>query len=209
MNNLGRISWVQEEFSRLTEIRYSPTNKDFLDIKGSKKLNGNGLSILKELHHFRESEAMKRDVPSFRILPDSTLVTIADEPSLDFTQVRGLSKYHNQKFLSALQLAIREGTKAKPIRRKIHTKNQLINLTQKQLQNSRKRLHQLRNWRLGLAKTLDLPPGLLWPAASLQRLARQPGCFDEEPFSEEVRTWQYSEFGSSLRKVITSFSSVT
>ena len=78
LNNLGRISWVQEEFSRLTEIRYSPTNKDFLDIKGSKKLNGNGLSILKELHHFRENQAMKRDVQSFRILPDSTLVMIAD-----------------------------------------------------------------------------------------------------------------------------------
>ena len=209
LNNLGRISWVQEEFSRLTEIRYSPTNKDFLDIKGSKKLNGNGLSILKELHHFRESQAMKRDVPSFRILPDSTLVMIADEPSLDLTQVRGLVNYHNQKFLSALELAIWRGTKAKPIKRKKHTKNQVINLTQKQLQNSRKRLQQLRNWRLVLAKQLDLPPGLLWPAASLQRLARQPDCFDEEHFSEEVRTWQHSEFGSSLRKLINSFSSVT
>ena len=97
----------------------------------------------------------------------------------------------------------------KPKQRKKHSKNQVINLTQKQLQNSRKRLQQLRNWRIGLAKTLDLPPGLLWPATSLQRLARQPDCFDEEHFSEEVRTWQHFEFGSSLRKVINSFSSVT
>ena len=52
---------------------------------------------------------------------------------------------------------------------------------------------------------LSLDPALLWPLASLERLARAPGTLSAELASPEVRGWQRKRFGSSLRASLESF----
>ena len=62
-----------------------------------------------------------------------------------------------------------------------------------------KRLRLLKQWRLEHATRLKLDPGLLWPAASLERLSVAPGGFADEMESAEVRRWQQRELGESLQ----------
>ena len=47
---------------------------------------------------------------------------------------------------------------------------------------------------------------LLWPAVSLERLARRPGGLHSELDSPEVRSWQKREFSSALRRVLATLS---
>ena len=65
-------------------------------------------------------------------------------------------------------------------------------------------MKRLKQWRKSLGEELGLDPSLLWPTASLTRLARDPGNLGEELDSEEVREWQGREFGASLRSLLSS-----
>ena len=64
------------------------------------------------------------------------------------------------------------------------------------------RLRILKNWRGRLGSELQMDPALLWPTASLTRLARHPADLDREVDSPEVRNWQKGEFGEALRGVL-------
>ena len=61
------------------------------------------------------------------------------------------------------------------------------------------RLKRLKEWRASVGGDLGLDPGLLWPAASLERLAAQPETLDAELGSPVVREWQRRELAAPLR----------
>jgi len=57
----------------------------------------------------------------------------------------------------------------------------------------------LKVWRASLGAAFSLDPALLWPTASLERLAKAPDTFDVEVDSSNIRGWQRDQFASSLR----------
>ena len=70
----------------------------------------------------------------------------------------------------------------------------------------RTRSKSLKTWRNQLGKELAMDSALLWPAVSLERLARRPGGLHSELLSPEVRGWQKREFSSALRGVLATLS---
>ncbi|MCH8974046.1 MAG: ribonuclease D, partial [Chloroflexi bacterium] len=64
------------------------------------------------------------------------------------------------------------------------------------------RLARLKAWRQAHGKRLALDPALLWPARSLERLARAPDTLGAEQRSSDVRRWQAAELGASLRELL-------
>ena len=60
------------------------------------------------------------------------------------------------------------------------------------------RLKKLKKWRVEQAEKMELDQSLIWPMASLERLARIP-IIDEEIFATEIRNWQREELETSLR----------
>jgi ribonuclease D len=76
-------------------------------------------------------------------------------------------------------------------------------VTQEQTQ----RLSHLKAWRASLSSTLSLDPSLLWPTASLERLAKAPGTIDVELISTNIRRWQRDHFASSLHAYLESLPS--
>jgi len=60
-------------------------------------------------------------------------------------------------------------------------------------------LKKLREWRTAEGKRATIDPSIVWPMASLDRLARSPGSLDHESTSADVRRWQVQEFSASLR----------
>ncbi len=202
LRTLGRTAWVAEECARLEGVRYSPPDLDsaFLSVKGTKDLDGRALAVLKRLFQCRDEEARRRGRPPYYVLPDPSLVLLAAHPTSPLSQLPGLRQDGPDRFRRALQNALRAGLAAPPVSRPARAgRSERPNAKQVG------RLRHLKAWRVAQGAALSLDPALLWPLASLERLARAPGTFTAELTSPEVRGWQREQFGSSLRASLESF----
>jgi len=67
------------------------------------------------------------------------------------------------------------------------------------------RLSILKEWRLRKGSELSLDPAILWPVASLQRIARKPAELSEELSNEnnpDVRKWQKDLLAKELEILV-------
>ena len=207
LDELGRAEWVKEECKRLSNVRYAPPDSEnaFLSVKGSRDLDGRGLAVLRSLHSFREREAIRRDRPPFKIFSNATMLALAADPQSDLCAVKGIGRYAFGRGASRLLSSLRQGMDAAPIER--HEREKLVSsdrarISVKERQTARKRLGVLKRWRTEQASNLGLSVGLVWSAASLERIAQDPGGFDEEMVSADVRKWQRTEFAPSLSALV-------
>jgi len=200
LQTLGRTTWVAEECARLEEVRYSSPNPDtaYLFIKGTHKLDGCGLAILRSLYLFREKEARRWRRPPTLLIPDVVLSSLANNPTMSLAEVPSLGQIGLKRFGRGLRKALHNGFIALPINRPpVITTDRLNN---KQI----KRLSLLKIWRTSLGETLSLDPSLLWPKASLERLAKAPDTLEIELKSKDIRHWQREQFASSLQDFLKS-----
>ena len=200
LHALGRTEWVAEECSRLEEVRYAAPSLEtaYLSVKGVKDLDGRGLAILRSLFMFREEEARRQHRPPFYVVPDAALVSLAMSPTATLSNVPGLGQTGLQRFGRGLQQAIRDGLAAPSIHRPPPVAAE--RLSHEQIQ----RLTHLKAWRVSLGATLSLDPSLLWPTASLERLAKAPHSLCVELTSADIRRWQRDRFALALRAYLES-----
>jgi len=191
---LGRTAWVAEECARLEEVRYTAPNLEtaYLSAKGAENLDGYGLAILQSLFLFREEEARRQRRPPFFVIPDAALISLATSPTAVLSEVPALGQTGLQRFGRGLQQALRDGLAAPPIHRPPTMAAERVSHEQIQ------RLSRLKAWRASLSATLSLDPALLWPTASLERLAKAPDTLGVELTSANIRRWQRDHFASSL-----------
>ena len=200
LGRLSRVEWVTEECERLAQVKYRPPDREwaFASVKGSRALDGRGLAVLRSLHRFREREAVRMDRPPFKVIPDAVLVDLASDPDTDLSGIKGLGRFRGAPASRRLRGAIRDGLRASPVQRpKGPPRNDRQGIARGQ--QFKARLRSIKEWRADLGLRLALDPGLLWPAASLERLASSPESLEEELDSPEVRSWQQREFAASLR----------
>ena len=200
LRTLGRETWVDEECTRIEEVRYTAPNLEtaYLYVKGSKDLDGRELAVLQSLVLFREEEARRQHRPPFFVLPDATLIFLATSLQRDLSEVPGLGQTGLKRFRQGLQQALHNGITAPPIHRSPPTK--FIRASEKQV----KRLSRLKEWRTSLGSSLSLDPSLLWPLTSLERLAKAPDTLSVELTSDNIRHWQRDVVASSLQACLES-----
>ncbi len=198
---LGRLAWTSEEYARQEEVRYCPPSPDtaYLSLKGVYTLDARGLAVARSLFLFRDEEARRRHRPPFFVMPDDALVAIASSPDSSFDAVPGLGKSIVQQLETGLRRAIREGRGALPVHLPPYNGDRLN-------REQQDRLAKLKSWRASLGTSLALDPSLLWPTASLERLARSPDTFDAELASPDIRRWQHENIASSLCTAMKSLS---
>ena len=172
-------------------------------MKGSRALDGRGLAILRSVFQFREQEASRLDRPPFKVMPESALLQLASDPRADLTKVKGLGRYGRRPANRKLRAAIDEGLRSPRVTRPKRPRTGDA-LSPSERKRADARLKVLKSWRKEQGEKLHLDPGLLWPAVSLERLARRPDSLRAEFESPEVRRWQEREFGASLRGVLAS-----
>ena len=134
-------------------------------------------------------------------MPDSALIELATEPAADLSKVKGLGRFGRRPANRGLRAAIEEGRKSAPVTRPKRTRTGEA-LSPAERKRAEARLKILKTWRKELGLKLGLDPALLWPAVSLERLARRPDSLASELASPEVRRWQGREFGESLRGIL-------
>lgn len=191
---LSRDSWVFEEMERLKRIRYVAPDPEtsFLTLKGSKNLTGEEKAVLKRLFAVRESEARRRNQPPYYVLSHEKLIDIVLNPTelLDETFLTVNAK--GEHFLRMLRQAIVMGQQDPPIRNSGRSYRPLPNHSESE------RLRLLKKWRTVLGDRLSIDPYLIWPRASLERLAKSPVNLDAELESFEIRQWQKDQFAGLL-----------
>ena len=191
LRELGRISWVTEECARLKELRYEPKDPDttYLSVKGAGKLDGTSLSILKALFQFREKVALRHRRPPYYIMPDSTLVHLAENPESDLSKIPGLGQGRLKRYGMGLQRALKKGLASPPIYRE---------KPERMGAKEQERLKRLKAWKTSISVSLSLGPSLIWPTVSLERISIAPNTLDIELKSGDIRHWQRERFASSL-----------
>ena len=207
LDSLGRLSWLREECERLQQVKFHVKDEDtaFLDVKGSKNLDGSSLSVLQSLYAVREDEAIGKDRPPFKIVGDSVLVAIAKNPYSDYSEIKGIGAWGRPGVSKRIRKIVTDALAQEPVERPVSKATRKKAMSNKERENANIRLKELKEWRKAIGQELDVDPSLLWPTNSLNRLSRDPNTFETEIFEPEVRSWQRFEFGNKLEEKLSSF----
>ena len=130
---------------------------------------------------------------------------LSSEPEADLSAVKGLGRYGHPPDNRGLKAAIHEGIRSGPVTRPRPIRGE-EKLSPAERERVMTRSKGLKTWRSQLGKELSMDSSLLWPAVSLERLARRPSGLHSELVSPEVRSWQKREFSSALRRVLATLS---
>ena len=198
----GRLAWVQEEFARLEATGRAVADlppPDFFRVKGSDRLNPQQLAVLKVLFDLREAEAERIDQPPYRVMGNDALLRLAQEPAMPLEDVPGLSPHLVRrlggKMRAAIQSALRGPGVQRPPRPRRTPPGREVQARQQ----------KLKQWRSDKGADLALDPALIWPAASLDRLAQDPASWESEladTVASAIRSWQRREFAEELAAVL-------
>ena len=130
LEELGRLAWVDEEMDTWREgIERSLSHERWRRVSGNAALDAGGLAIIRELFHWRDAEAQRRNQPARRILRDDLIVELARRGSADENRiraVRGMERGDLQRRLSEIAAAIQRGLDLPEAERPIRAPRQQV-----------------------------------------------------------------------------------
>jgi ribonuclease D len=130
LEELGRLAWVDEEMATWREgIERSLSHERWRRVSGNAALDAAGLAIIRELFHWRDAEAQRRNQPARRILRDDLIVELARRGSADvggIRAVRGMERGDLQRRLAEIAAAIQRGLDLPEAERPTRTPRQQV-----------------------------------------------------------------------------------
>lgn len=202
LSQKGRLAWAAEEFQILARERSEPVEpdapRDYLKLKGARKLDRRSLAILRELNDWRESTAAELDRAAFRIMPNEALMALAQHPVDDLAaldRVRGIGKSLVQRHGGEVVAAIARG-RAIPDDELPRIERGRRREVDPEVEARLERLKKVRN---SQAELLGLQPGVLCPNGTLEAIAREaPDTLAALAAVPGVRNWQCEAIGDAL-----------
>jgi ribonuclease D len=113
LTKLGRSAWAQEEFAGFTRraLMEGVEVERWRKMKGVSNLDGRRLAVLREVYHWREEEAAKRNRPARTVLRDDLLIEIAKRAPRredEITSLRGVGRVDLAGLMEAIDRARRQ-----------------------------------------------------------------------------------------------------
>ena len=185
----GRLEWVEESCKRLIEetSREKRTEtEDAWRLKGSDRLSPRAACILRELWHWRETEALRANRPPYFVLSHESLVglaaRVAHKDAIEGHLPPRISGRRRTSLIQTLRqaLALPASSYPQPLPR---TDGRLT-------AGEQAKVTELRDVRDRRAKELELDPALIASRADLVALAR-----NEILGREELMHWQLELLG--------------
>ncbi len=113
LEQLGRLPWLAEEMHSWQQaLDRSLRQERWRRVSGNAALDARGLAIVRELFHWREQEAERRDQPVRRILRDDLIVELARCGSADPKRIgalRGMERGDLRRRLDEIAAAVARG----------------------------------------------------------------------------------------------------
>ena len=200
-----RYRWAKEEFETLTHRQWPERDFDslgYLRIKGARKLDSKGLSILRELFLFRDQRAREIDRPPFKVLGNRTLLEIAERKPTklqDLAEIKGITDLLIRRIGRDVMAAVRAGRREDhgPIPKLPSSGRRRMD------QAGERRLQALKKWRTRRATELELDPGVLCPNSALEAIAwKAPSSPRELADLPELKQWFVREFAAEATAAV-------
>ena len=200
----GLLPLAQEDFQRLCAIEWGSHNP--VDdnpaavcwrIHGSTLLEPQQAAVLLELCRYRERAAHMVNRPLFKIIGDSTLLSIAQECPRSheaLRQVAGMTPFQVKRHGSGLLEAVQRGRRAEPIYPPRSTRPSDAYL---------RRLEALKTWRKEAAAQMGVKSDVVLPRNLLYALAEK-NPQDRDCLAEALQDvpWRLEHFGSQILKIL-------
>ncbi len=110
IEEFGRTAWLEAEMeTSLEKIHYATTHQRWRRVSGSSNLSRRCLAMLRELWHWRESEAQSRNRPARRVLRDDLMVELTRRQTADpkrIAAVRGFERRDLRKLIPGISQSI-------------------------------------------------------------------------------------------------------
>jgi len=152
---------------------------------------------LRALFEYRELAAERTDVPAFKVIPNETLVALAERGPGDADGLRlipGMTAGQIRRHGEALLAAIGQGQGAEPIRPPRPASER---------EEVRDRYDRLRVWRKKKAQTRAVESDVILPREALWELARRaPQTAEALAGMEHLGPWRRTQYGSEILAVI-------
>ncbi|MDX1583744.1 MAG: ribonuclease D [Thermoanaerobaculia bacterium] len=193
----GRWAWALEEFERLEGVRWSSSDdgEGWRKLKKAGRLERRELEILRRLYEWRDHEARRRDVPTFRVISNDALLSIAKESPArrsELGKIRGVSPGLLRRYGSDLLGAVEAGL-ATP-EEKLPEKK--IVKPWKRDRRIERIVDKLRRSRNDISRELEIDASVLAPKHLLTAIAdRKPETLEDLEEIEAMRKWQIEVAG--------------
>jgi ribonuclease D len=196
-----RMRWAEEEFQTLTLREWPGRQFDehgYLRIKGARRLDPEGLGVLRELYLMRDARAREMDRPPFKVLGNGTLLEIAERrprKAADLLEIKGITELLVRRIGREVIGAVKEG-----MRRSHGPIPKLSGNGRRRMdRQAERRLAALKQWRAKRASELALDPGVLCPNSGLEAIAwRAPQSAADLATLPELKGWFVREFGAEV-----------
>ena len=194
LNRRGRMGWHQECCARLIADCAKPKEVDADEVwrvKGGHVLGPAGLSVLRELWHWRESEAVRANRPPFFILSHEVLVAIALAAGDQSPYERHLARHLSERRCDGVQKAVEAGLSVPP---QDQPRPRRI-ISRRPLESERRRFAELEVRRNDRATELGIDPTLIASRSTISDLAH-----DWDQAAPNLMCWQRNLMeGESIR----------
>jgi ribonuclease D len=184
LESKGRLAWHAEACARLIQESTQPRMVDMemiWRIKGSHLLGRPALAVLRELWHWRESEAVQSNRPPYFVLSHEAMVRIAAEASVEHPVKPFLPRHFSERRRAGLNQAIAKGM---AVAAGDHPRFP-VRTNHRPADAERRRFEQLQKKRDAHAAALGLDPTLIASRGTLADLAR-----DWDKHAAELMKWQ-------------------
>tara|TARA_B100001146_G_scaffold217803_1_gene222767 strand:+ start:229 stop:1377 length:1149 start_codon:yes stop_codon:yes gene_type:complete len=202
-----RRQWseVHEEFERIAEVSIrkvrdkseSRSNDDFWKITGARKLSGKNSAVLCELYKYREQIASMRDLPTFRIIGDATLLGIAKHcprNAKELSSIKGMTPGQIRRYKKGVLKAVDRGVVSRyPSRPKLPRPDPLITLRYESLREWRKIYARRR----GVASDVIIARDILWSLA-----VQNPTSYKDLELIQDLGPWRRKKYGKEILRIL-------
>jgi ribonuclease D len=210
LKRVHREAWAQEEFEALERRVWREREFDelgYLRIKGARKLDGSGLSVLRALYLMRDQKAREMDRPPFKVLGNRTLLELAERQPRklgELAEIKGITDLLIRRLGRDALEAIRTGRASDhgPIPKLAGSGRRRMD------RHAERRLVALKQWRTRRASELAMDPGVLCPNSTLESIAVRTSHgarnLDAQP---DLKRWFAREFGAEVAAALASVDS--
>jgi ribonuclease D len=196
----GRMDLAEEDFRRMTRVHAGSHENGAggcWRISGAQDLTPRQAAVLMKLCAFRDQRAKAIDLPPFRILPNQTLLELAQimpRKRSELNNVFGLTPKLLERFGQGLLDAVERGVVGPPAYRPpvLRHSDAVIG-----------RLEGLRNWRKLTAREMGVESDVILPREMLEAIAeKNPDSMEDLSVIMADLPWRFNRFGRQILQVI-------
>lgn len=199
LRDMGRLSWAEEEFALLEQVRPSENGGPlFLRVKGAALLDRKQLAVLEQLLQWRDEEACRRDRPAFKVVGNKTLLGLAKSMprALEETrEIEGFSPRLAERYGRVLLGVVRKALALPKEEWPVYPRGE----RRERDPEVDERMKLLKKMRSAMAEQLAMDPGILVNNAQLEGLARAcPADMEQLAELGVLKNWQREVLGEGL-----------